>query len=157
MQVAGGSKGRQTNPRVLFAKDIVETDFISLDGGVNALEAAKLMKARRHGFVIIATADDKPIGIVTEWDYVTKVIAEGRYPANLTLREIMSPNLIGVDASWGIGQVARFMTEKGTRRVLVLRDGKVIGVITARTLLSTMKDYVDTISTQIARTEGPFQ
>ena len=157
MQVADGSKGRKADPKVLFAKDIVETDFISLNGGVNALEAAKLMKAKRHGFVIIAAADGKPIGIVTEWDYVTKVIAEGKNPANLTLREIMSSNLIGVDANWGIGQVARFMTEKGIRRVLVLRDGEVIGVITVRTLLSTMKAYVDTISSQIARTEGPLR
>ncbi len=53
---------------VLYAKEIVEKDFISLGGDTNAFESAKLMKDRKHGFVIIVTGDGKPIGIVTEWD-----------------------------------------------------------------------------------------
>jgi CBS domain-containing protein len=47
------------------------------------------------------------------------------------------------------------MAKKGIRRVLVLQDGKVLGTITARTMLARLKDYIDRISTQIARLQVP--
>jgi CBS domain-containing protein len=153
--VPKGLGAKQPDHRVLYARDIVQTDFITLAGDVNALEAAKLMKARRHGYVVIASPEGIPVGIVTEWDYVAKVVAEGRDPVNLTLREIMSPNPVTVDDNWGIDQVSRLMTGKGIRRALVLRNGKVIGVITVKTVLSALKGYVETVSAQIARAEGP--
>lgn len=140
---------------VLFAKDIVEKDFPSLPRGTTALEAAKQMKLTKHGFVIVATAEGKPEGIVTEWDYLSKVVAEGKDPSKVTLGDIMSPNLITVNASDGLDYVAQLMAEKGIRRVLVLQDGRVMGTITSRTMLARMKDYVDRISTQIARLQAP--
>jgi CBS domain-containing protein len=140
---------------VLFARDIVEKDFVSLGGDTDAFEAAKIMRDRKHGFVVIASGDGKPVGIVTEWDYVSKIAAEGRDPAKVMLKEVMSVNLVTVDAGWGIDQVSQFMSERRIRRVLVLHDGKVIGVITARTVMSTLKDYIDTVSTQIARLQSP--
>lgn len=149
-------KRKEAGTRVLFAKDIAETDFISLDGGVNAFEAAKLMKERRHGFVVIESKEGRPVGIVTEWDYISRIAAEGRNPADVALSEIMSSNLVTVDADWGIEEVSQLMTERGIRRVLVLRDGKVIGVITSKTVLSALKAYVDTVSTQIARLQSPW-
>jgi len=51
---------------VLVAKDIVEKDFLSMQRGTTALEAAKQMQSNRHGFVVVTTADGKPEGIVTE-------------------------------------------------------------------------------------------
>ena len=136
---------------VLYARDIVESDFISLDGEVSAFDAVQLMKKRRHGFIILSTPDGKPYGIVTEWDYISKVAAEGKDPSKVKLSEIMSGNLVMVGAGWGIDQVSQVMAEKGIRRVLVLKDEKVIGVITARTMLATLKAYVDSVSADIAR------
>jgi len=141
---------------VLFAKDIVEKDFISVSGETNAFEAAKLMKERKHGFVVVFAEHGKPIGIVTEWDYISKIAAEGKDPAAIALKDIMSPNPLTIDADWVIDQVSQFMTEKGIRRVLVVQKGKVIGVITAKTIMTTLKEYVDTISAQIARLHGPW-
>src|SRR6266550_2662410 len=102
---------------VLVAKDIVEKDFISLSRNTSALEAARQMKAKSHGFVIIASGGGVPEGIV---------------------------------------QVAQIMTQKGIRRVLVISDHKVLGVITAKTMLSRLKEYIDRISSQIARLQSPM-
>jgi CBS domain-containing protein len=140
---------------VLVAKDIVEKDFLSLQRGTTALAAAEQMRLGKHGFVVVATADGKPEGIVTEWDYLSRLVAEGKDPSKVTLGDIMSTNLITVKASDGLDYVSQLMTEKGIRRVLVLQDGKVLGAITARTMLARMKEYVDRISTQIARLQAP--
>ena len=142
---------------VLYAKDVVETGFVSVGGDMYAFDAAKLMKERRRGFVVITSPAGVPVGIVTEWDYISRLAAEGKDPKNVMLREIMSTDLVSVDANLAIEQVSQLMTEKGIRRVLVLRDGKVVGVITSKTLLSKLKAYVDTVSTQVARLQSPWQ
>ncbi len=141
---------------VLYAKDIVEKEFLSLRADTPVLEAARLMRDGRNGFAIVATPEGKPEGIVTEWDLLARVIAEDRDPEAVSLGEIMSRNLVSVDAGAGIDQVAQIMASKGTRRVLVVKDGKVLGVIRAQTILSRMKDYIDRLSTQIARTQTPM-
>ena len=116
---------------VLYAKDIVETEFISMPPDRSLLDAAKAMAARRHGFVIVMSPEGTPIGIVTEWDILAKVVAVGRNPSEIRLQDIMTRTLVSVDANEGIDQVAKLMAQDGTRRVLVTKEGKMLGVITA--------------------------
>jgi CBS domain-containing protein len=141
---------------VLVAKDIVEKEFLSLSRDTTALEAARQMKAKGHGFVIIASGGGVPEGIVTEWDFLAKIMAEGEDPAGVKLGDMMTSNLVSVDGNEGIDQVAQIMAQKGVRRVLVISDHKVLGVITAKTMLSRLKEYVDRVSTQIARLQSPM-
>ncbi len=141
---------------VLVAKDIVEKEFLSLSRETTALEAARQMKAKRHGFVIIASPTGSPEGIVTEWDYLSKIVAEGKDPSHVKLGDIMTSDLVSVDANVGLDQVAQLMAQKGIRRVLVLKDHKVIGVITAAIMLSRLKEYVDKVSSTIARLQSPM-
>lgn len=141
---------------VLVAKDIVEKDFLSLPRNTSALEAAQQMKAKSHGYVIIASGGGDPEGIVTEWDFLAKIVAEARDSARVTLGDIMTSDLVSVDANEGIDQVAQIMTQKGIRRVLVIKDHQVLGVITAKTMLSRLKEYIDKVSSQIARLQSPM-
>ena len=141
---------------VLVARDIVEKDFLSLPRNTSALEAAHQMKAKSHGYVIIASRGGDPEGIVTEWDFLAKIVAEARDSARVTLGDIMTRDLVSVDANEGIDQVAQIMTQKGIRRVLVIKDHQVLGVITAKTMLSRLKEYIDKVSSQIARLQSPM-
>ena len=141
---------------VLVAKDIVEKEFLSLSKETTALEAARQMKAKKHGYAIIASHTGSPEGIVTEWDYLSKVVAENRDPSSVRLSEIMTRDLVSVDTNIGLDQVAQLMAQKGIRRVLVLKDGKVMGIITAAIMLSRLKDYVDKVSSTIARLQSPM-
>ncbi len=141
---------------VLYARDIVEKEFLSLPSGTTVLEAAREMREKRHGFVVVVTADGKPAGIATEWDFVARVVAEDRDPEALRIEEVMSRNLVSVDANAAIDQVSQMMVDRGTRRVLVVKDGKIVGVIEAKTILTRMKAYVDRLSAQIARTQTPM-
>ena len=140
---------------VLLAKDIVEKDFLSMPRGTSALEAAKQMKESQRGFVIVIGADGRPEGIVTEWDYLSKLVAEGKDPLKTKLEDIMSTGLVTVKADEGIDSVSQMMTERGIRRVLVIQGGKLLGVITAKTVLSRLKEYVNQVSSQIARLQTP--
>ena len=140
---------------VLFAKDILETEFLSMRPDTTLLEAARAMADRHHGFVIVSSPEGRPIGIVTEWDIVAKVVASGRDPAKVRLEELMTRPLVYVDAGEGIDRVAAIMAEKGIRRVLVEKDGRVLGVIRNQTIVRRLRDYIDSISSQIARAQLP--
>jgi CBS domain-containing protein len=113
------------------------------------------MKSSRHGFAVIVNAEGRPVGIVTEWDYLSKLIAEGKDPAAVRLEEMMSTELLTVKPEDGIDFVSQFMSERGVRRVLVVQGGRVLGVITSRTVMSRLKEYVDRVSSQIARLQTP--
>ena len=140
---------------VLYARDIVEKDFLSLTPQTTVLEAAKAMKGSRHGFAIVGESS-RPEGIVTEWDILAKVVAENLDPAMITVAEVMSKEMISIDADAGIEAVSRIMNEKGVRRMLVKQGGVVVGFITSKTLLARLNEYVDRVSAQISRLQTPW-
>ena len=140
---------------VLYARDIVKKDFLSLPAETSVLEGAKAMKGTRHGFVLVGTPAE-PLGVVTEWDMVSKVVSEGRDPKSVTLGEIMTKELVTIEASAPLSAVSQLMTEKGVRRLLVKDGNQVIGFITAKTMLGRMNEYVDKISAQISRLQAPW-
>src|SRR2546422_5327434 len=109
---------------VLYAKDILEPEFVSMRAQTSLLEAAKLMADRHHGFVIVTSPEGRPIGIVTEWDILAKVVAVARNPAPGTLEEVMTPSLVYVDANESIDRGAEIMADKRGRRGLRREDGK---------------------------------
>src|SRR5438132_7338686 len=106
---------------VLFAKDILEPEFLSMRPDTTLLEAAKAMADRHHGFVIVSSPEGRPIGIVTEWDIVAKVVAAGRDPAKVRLEDLMTSPLVFVDTGEGVERVPAILADKGIRRVLVER------------------------------------
>lgn len=139
---------------VLYAKDVIEPDFITLSRDTTALDAARIMKAKRHGFAVVST-EGKPEGIVTEWDYLSKIVAEGLDPTKVKLEQIMTIGVITVQATDSIEMLAKLMTERGVRRLIVVQDGRVIGAVTSRTVLARLEDYVNAVSNTIARLQMP--
>lgn len=140
---------------VLYAKDIAETDFIILPGEKSALEAAKIMAEKKHGYALVSS-DGRVSGIVTEWDYLSKVIAKEKSPSSVLLRDIMAKNLYTVPGTEGIDSLSKMMAERGIRRVVVMDGDKILGVITSKTILKRLDDYVNRVSSQIARLQSPF-
>jgi len=140
---------------VLYARDIVEKDFLALSPDETVLQGARVMKQSNHGFAVIGPKK-KPLGIVTEWDIVAQVVAEGKDPNKMTMEEIMSKDLVFVEGSAGLAAVAQIMTQKGVRRLLVEENHVVTGVITAKEMLARMNDYVDKVSSQISRLQAPW-
>ena len=143
---------------VLAAKDVAESDFLTMKKETNALEGARAMKEKKHGYIVINSSDDRnsrPLGIVTEWDYLSKIVAEGKDPSRVTLEEIMSSGVITVQSGEDIISIAKLMHQKGIRRVLVMEGGNLIGIITSKTVLASLEDYVNRLSAQIARLSSP--
>ena len=87
-----------------------------------------LKKWKKIGCVII-TEDSKPIGIITERDFVTKVAAEGR-PLFTEISEVMSSPLITIEPEETIWEASEMMKEKMIHKLPVKENDEIIGIVT---------------------------
>ena len=97
-------------------------------------EAAKLMKSKRYGAVLVTEGDDL-LGIFTERDAIFRVIAVGLDPETTPLVDVMTkePKTITPDKTFGHAML--MMHEGGFRHVPVVEDGKLVGMVSSRNAL----------------------
>ncbi|MHA7647519.1 CBS domain-containing protein [Nitrosopumilus sp. S4] len=111
-----------------FVNQVMSKNVITVDKSTSIQEAAEKMHKSNVGCVIV-TEDSKPVGIVTERDFVTKVAAEGR-PLFTEISEVMSSPLITIEQEETIWEASEMMKEKTIHKLPVLEDGEIIGIIT---------------------------
>lgn len=94
-------------------------------------QAARLMAGSLVGAVLVIDGD-RCVGIFTEHDAVTRVLAPGCDPDTTALAQVMtqSPLTIGPDSSFG--QALHLMHTNGFRQLPVLEHGRPIGIVCAR-------------------------
>lgn len=136
---------------VLRAKNIMDTSFLTIDDGTDALTCVRAMVAQRKGYAIVTHGGPKSVtGIVTEWDYLEKILAAGKDPARVLLSELLSSNLQVCSPETPVDEVVTTMAQLGIRRLVVRSGTEVLGVITARHILATFRQYIDKLSSEIA-------
>jgi CBS domain-containing protein len=126
---------------VLYAEDIMKKNCHIIDGSISAFEGSRIMAEKQQGYVIIGT-DNVPEGIATEWDFINKILSKGIDPRKITLKEIMTHPLTSVPSNTPMEKVANLMASKGIRRLLVVDNNKLSGIITSRDILKFFSDYV---------------
>ncbi|KAA8923503.1 cyclic nucleotide-binding/CBS domain-containing protein [Thermoplasma sp.] len=135
---------------VLYASDVMRKYDKVMAGETSAYEAAKIMAQDHVGFAIVAE-NGEIRGMVTEWDYINKIIAQDRDPRKVRIDEIMNSPIISIDPDTPTFKVTEIMAKNGIRRLPVMKNGKLLGVITSRDILRIFKDYMDSISDIISR------
>jgi len=108
-------------------------------------EVAKIMKDNRIGSVIVT--DDKGIaGIVTQRDFVEKLLAEGKNSKDLKIANIMSQPVALIQAEEDISKVFEFMNTLKVRRLVVMNENELVGIITTNDIVNSMVEYVSIIA-----------
>lgn len=100
-----------------------------------AIEIADIMEHRAVGSVVIVDEGDRPLGIVTDRDLTCRVIAKGLDPEAARARDFMSQPLVTVDAKEPLERIAQRMRETGVRRMPVVSDGRLVGLVALDDLL----------------------
>mgnify|MGYP006303467281 CR=1 FL=1 len=117
--------------RDVLVKEAMKTNLAIIKPNQTVLEAAKLMKKRKIGNVIVAE-DKQPIGILTESDILKKVVAEGKNPNDVIIKDVMSTPIIIVDPYITLEEALKTMGKCNVRRLPVIENNKLIGIITQR-------------------------
>ena len=121
-----------------LVRDIMEKNVITIGHDKTVLDAAGLMKENEISFLVILK-NDEPIGVITESDFVRKLVANDRVASKVPLSEIMSYKFRSVESSIEIEDAVQKMLNNKIRRLLVVDDGKLVGVITQTDLTSFLR------------------
>ncbi len=99
-------------------------------------EAIRILLSRGYSGAPVVDGEGKPIGIISEHDCVG-VLAESLYedwPTG-TVRDHMTSDLVAVDVKQDVLSAARTFAQQKLRRLPVVQDGKLVGLVTRRDLL----------------------
>lgn len=110
-------------------RDIMQKNVITIQQEKTAHDAAQILKEKEISFLVILK-DGKPSGIVSERDIVRKIAAVDLKSSSLTLEKIMSKKFRWVEPNTSIEDAVQKMLNNNIRRLIVLEDENLVGVIT---------------------------
>jgi CBS domain-containing protein len=113
-----------------LVRDAMTENVLTTTPDKSIVDAAKLMKAEGRGSIVVVERK-RPIAIVTERDFLKKVVAEGRSPRRVTVRDVMSSPLVTVSPATSLRDAGALMTSKKIRRLPVVQSNRLVGIITS--------------------------
>ncbi|MCW4047056.1 MAG: CBS domain-containing protein [Candidatus Bathyarchaeota archaeon] len=123
-------------------KHIMSQDVATIAPEASMAEAAGVMGEKHIGSLIV-TKYATPVGIVTERDLLSKVLALGKDPMEEKVEAVMSYPLITISPTAKIKEAAQMMIQK-KGRLAVFDSGKLVGVITASDLIRSLPEVPET-------------
>ena len=109
-------------------RDAMTSDPCAIDAGKDVSYAAKMMRDEDVGIAPIVEGEQL-VGVLTDRDIAIKVVAEGKDPTTVHVREIASTRLVTVDPSQDLDEAMRLMARHQVRRLPVVENGRLVGVV----------------------------
>ncbi|MBC7111082.1 MAG: CBS domain-containing protein [Methanothermobacter sp.] len=123
--------------RKLRARDIMLRDVIvSHPDDLVAAANLKMVRANVGGVPVVE--GDKLVGLITHRD----ILLAGGEALKLRVKDIMSRDLVVIDEETPISRISRIMADTGYQRIPVVRDGRLVGLITQSCIIKALADYL---------------
>lgn len=117
----------------MLVSDLVRRSAVAVGPQRTLAEAASIMSSAGVGALVVAE-DDRPVGIVTDRDLVRRGLARA-LPPDARVDSVMSAPLVTVAADDDAHRVYEVLRNHALRRLPVVRDGRLVGVVTVDDLL----------------------
>ena len=146
-------KHRDANmPTRILVRDIMNSPVISAPPHSTVGDVASRMKEYKIGSIIIME-NEKPLGIVTDWDIVSNAVTKDIKPSMLKASDIMQ-QLHTIEGEEGVTEAARLLRQHNIKRLGVVYKNKLVGIISASDVISVTPDLVDVISEKASLLRG---
>lgn len=103
-------------------------DIWFIDPDSSVYDAIHLLAEKEIGALLVIDGDDL-VGVISERDYARQIILKGKSSRETKVGDIMTSDVVTVGPDEDIGGCMSLMTEKRIRHIPVLRDGRLIGVL----------------------------
>ena len=120
----------------IHVSDIVARTLISVNPNTTVFQVAKMMEQGGVGAVIVKD-NENPVGIITDRDFATKIIANN-LSSNTRVEKTMSSPLVTINHDATISSAAEMMTFKKIRKLAVSENGNIVGIITSTDLVTQL-------------------
>lgn len=132
---------RERGVKGMFIKDIMQKKIITLGPDATIREAASLMKKNRIGYLMVVNSASLK-GCITDRDIAIS-LADGKDPDKARVRSIMRKRVVSVRPDTDVHDATGIMAKKGVRRLPVLKDSKLLGVVTVSDLAPVLEREID--------------
>ena len=124
------------NRVVIRVKDVMKTDFGTIDGIATVDDALKKMKALKTAVLVVNKRhEDDEYGLITSGDIARHVLAKDRAPNRVNVYEIMSKPVISVHPDMDIRYCSRLFAEYNLVRAPVIDNRTVVGIVSPNSLV----------------------
>ena len=117
--------------------EVMTAPVLTVDEEATVLEAGRIM-GRRHIGSVIVTRQGKPVGILTERDLLSKAFGKGLAPGRVRVKRLMSSPLTVIHPDRELKEAARIMAQLRIRRLPVLQNGQLVGILTAADIVAAL-------------------
>ena len=118
----------------ILVKDVMTKSVISVDSSTTANDAAKRMEDAEIGSIVVIE-NSIPVGIITDRDFTIKIVGHA-YPIDTPVRRLMSFPLITIMPDSHCGVAADLMSSMKIKKLPVVDDDRVVGIITVTDLVN---------------------
>jgi CBS domain-containing protein len=120
-------------------------DTVTVDQLTSVIDAARIMAARHIGAVPVAEGD-RVVGIFSERDALTRVVAAGVDPARTPIRDVMTSTLVVADIGERCDSCLERMQQAHVRHLIVIDNDRMVGIVSMRDLVALdLDEKADTI------------
>ena len=119
---------------MIYVKDIMSRDVKTIGARATVLDAAKAMAKWKIGALVIVEGGS-PVGIVTEGD-ISRTVAEGSEPGRAPVA-VGKRQLVSVSPGERVEVAAKKMAEAGVKKLPVMEDGKLVGIVTQTDIVNS--------------------
>jgi CBS domain-containing protein len=124
------------NRTVIRVKDVMKTDFGSIDGIATVDDALKKMKSLKTAVLVVNKRhENDEYGLITSGDIARHVLAKDRAPNRVNVYEIMSKPVISVHPEMDIRYCSRLFADYNLVRAPVIENRTVIGIVSPNSLV----------------------
>jgi CBS domain-containing protein len=110
-------------------RELMSSNPCAIDADKPVAYAAKMMKQEDVGLAPVVEGD-RLVGTLTDRDIVVRVVAEGKDPQTVAVREVASTDLVTIDPQQDLDEALQLMASKQVRRLPVVeQDGRLVGVL----------------------------
>ena len=109
-------------------QDAMTSNPCTIDADQTVSYAARMLKDENVGLAPVVEGQ-RLVGTLTDRDIVTRVVAEGKDPQSVKVRDVASSNLVTVDPQQDLDEALRLMASNQVRRLPVVEEGRLVGVL----------------------------
>ena len=131
------NKGNETIQ--LWIKENLYSSVLSLNSTVASSDAAKLLEDSKTSAIVVLE-NQIPVGLVTNRDLMIKIVAHS-YPLDTPIRRVMSTPLISISPDTEIKDAIDLMMAKKIRKLPVIKNDEVLGIIVASEIAGELSDF----------------
>jgi len=139
-------------PTNIKVSDAMITEVVKGNPNLNTQEVAQIMKDKDVGMIVICE-NEKVAGVVTREDIVEKVAALNKTASEVSVKEILSKDVVSVTSDEDLSTVSKIMVKYGYQRIPVIENGKLVGLISDREIVKIAPAAVEILIERLNMTE----